>query len=332
MKKIGSIEKEHNEDNSSFKTIVAATTATSGGREYSKLSEEDSDDVKEKKAKTPNPLSMALSSRIDREFNSVPKESHLYSAKFTDLSSFGDLMRRDQLTFGDLKPNADRVSRKTRQALYQNPSTFNEGEFFKRLKTGEKKEVFAFLKGTKELDFSSKDRDRNTFLHLACARGFHKVATLLIERGAPVNATNILGKTPLHLACVTNVETADLLISHKQINVKIKDVKGRTALHKACSSQDERFVKIIKKLLKHHNMKIDVTDNTGRTPLSLAYESACPSIVNLLLKKGASPDIADNEGKLPVEWEKEKKKSTLFGTTRLESSNPFEQKKRKEKD
>ena len=49
-----------------------------------------------------------------------------------------------------------------------------------------------------------------TPLHYAAANGHKEIAELLIEKGADLNAKNVVGMTPLHYA--TTKEIADLLL------------------------------------------------------------------------------------------------------------------------
>ena len=45
-----------------------------------------------------------------------------------------------------------------------------------------------------------KDKDSNSALHIACAKGFEDIAIVLMEKGADVKSRNNMNETPLHLA------------------------------------------------------------------------------------------------------------------------------------
>lgn len=57
--------------------------------------------------------------------------------------------------------------------------------------------------------------DYLTALHVAAHCGHVRVAKLLLERGADVNARALNGFTPLHIACKKNrLKMVELLIKH----------------------------------------------------------------------------------------------------------------------
>ena len=59
---------------------------------------------------------------------------------------------------------------------------------------------------------NAKDNNGETPLHAAALNGHKEIAELLIEKGADLNAKNVVGMTPLHYA--TTKEIADLLRKH----------------------------------------------------------------------------------------------------------------------
>jgi ankyrin repeat protein len=63
-----------------------------------------------------------------------------------------------------------------------------------------------------------------------------RMALLLLERGAPVNAVNRFRVTPLHHAVrARNLAVVEVLLSHGA-NPNAADKRGSTPLHRACSS------------------------------------------------------------------------------------------------
>ena len=68
-------------------------------------------------------------------------------------------------------------------------------------------------------------------LHNACMQGPYSLVSLLIERGADVNAELLNGRTPLHIAAETgNEEAARCLLAQPRIKRAIKDRFGNTPL------------------------------------------------------------------------------------------------------
>jgi ankyrin repeat protein len=101
-----------------------------------------------------------------------------------------------------------------------------------------------------------------TPLHLAAFFGGYEAATLLIERGADVNAqsTNPLNNMPIHAAAAGN----------------------RTAMIE---------------LLLENGAQPNVRQSGGWTPIQQAADHCDAVTVQLLLRYGADPDAAQDEGK-----------------------------------
>ncbi|CAB0033113.1 unnamed protein product [Trichogramma brassicae] len=111
----------------------------------------------------------------------------------------------------------------------------------------------------------ARDRLGNTPLHWAV--GKHKNATKsLLRRGANPNSANNAGSTPLHLMS-QRVWSVDFV---------------------------EMFFKINDELNKQ--VQVDVRDMLGRTPLQLAFCHANKKAAEILLRRGANPNLADEDG------------------------------------
>lgn len=99
--------------------------------------------------------------------------------------------------------------------------------------------------------------DDSKAIHLAAWQNHHEIVQFLIDSGADVDSTDSHGKTALHYAAIYgSLEAARVLID------------GKTHL--------------------------DIRDENAMTPLMLAVRSREPKslrIANLLLKRGASPDL-----------------------------------------
>lgn len=110
-----------------------------------------------------------------------------------------------------------------------------------------------------------------TPLHRLCARATPHIdlITILLEKGAEINATNISGKTPVFYCSFSySVELLNLLVSYGA-NITIKDKYGNTLLHDDYESCfEERFEEFLKALLDF-GFDINSKNDLGLTPLAL---------------------------------------------------------------
>ncbi|KAM6987570.1 LOW QUALITY PROTEIN: ankyrin repeat and protein kinase domain-containing protein 1 [Tautogolabrus adspersus] len=132
-----------------------------------------------------------------------------------------------------------------------------------------------------------------TPMHLAALRGHEATVVQLESQGACVNARGENGWTPLHLACHQSESevVASLLAAKANPNVS-EDCDGWTPLHTACNSVS--FPSVLH-LISHHAEVNSV--NLGKaSPLHLAAQHGCISIVKALLLNGADRTLLDSSG------------------------------------
>ncbi|CAB0042007.1 unnamed protein product [Trichogramma brassicae] len=133
-------------------------------------------------------------------------------------------------------------------------------------------------------------------LHLAARNGSKEVTLLLLRNGANPNLANEKGLTPLHIICEHPFITEEIL---KNLAVE----EGFTPLQFTCKKTSrndlpELFLKINDEL--NQLVKVDARDNKGRTPLHLALERENNDVVKYVLKRGADPNLTDEEGFTPL--------------------------------
>jgi len=123
-----------------------------------------------------------------------------------------------------------------------------------------------------------------------------ELANLLIEKGADVNAKDdIFGDTPLSMAAEKgNKEIVKLLIEKgAKIDVRID---RDPILIWAIKNDDIELAK----LLIDRDANVNVQDNYGNTPLSMAAEKGNKEIVKLLIEKGADVNGGHSFRKAPL--------------------------------
>ena len=126
-----------------------------------------------------------------------------------------------------------------------------------------------------------------TPLHKLCARikPHIDVITMILKKGAKVNAINISGKTPVFYCSFNySVELLNLLVEYGA-DINIRDKYKNTLLHDDyINCFDEHFEEFLKSLI---NLGFDInsTNSTGYTPLDLCENK---KIADILIKYNGS--------------------------------------------
>lgn len=121
----------------------------------------------------------------------------------------------------------------------------------------------------------------------------------LLDRDANPNLADHHGETPLHWAVKEgNYPMVELLLQ-KDVLPDLGDSRDRTPLSRAA---ERGYTGILKLLLSQAQAETDSKDLRGRTPLSWAAENWHLESVSTLLSHGASVDIHDHEGQIPLWW------------------------------
>lgn len=107
-----------------------------------------------------------------------------------------------------------------------------------------------------------------------------------------VNMKNQNGRTKLMIAVSEGDEAVvKRLLKHEEIRVNEKDDIGRTALATAC---DYGFVNMVEILLSHAGINVNVTDAGGYSPLLRACMREKTNTVNVIEALLKHPDIEVN--------------------------------------
>lgn len=138
---------------------------------------------------------------------------------------------------------------------------------------------------------------QRTPLHFAAEYGNPLISELLIERGAEINAKDILGRTPFHIAIANeHLDVAKVLLE-KGANPAEKDNEGNTPLHLAAEKGAIKSLFFLFNFIPE--IEIDSTSKFGLASLSLAIREGRKEAVILLLLQGANPNVEDDYGTNP---------------------------------
>jgi hypothetical protein len=103
-------------------------------------------------------------------------------------------------------------------------------------------------------------------------------------------------KTLLHESIVRRkTDIFDTLLNAHNVDQSIQDVNGKTALHYAC---ERGLIFFVKKFVSYIHFLVicNIQDNTGMTPLLLAYKKNHFPICKLLLTSGVDYHLISNTG------------------------------------
>ena len=156
-------------------------------------------------------------------------------------------------------------------------------------------------------NMNAQDAFEWTPLHSASYNGRHEIAQVLLRHGVKMNPENCQGETPLHLigqgryGSQDGVRFAQLLLDGG-LDVNARDKCNRTPLHAA--SYYGRL-KIAQVLLDRGAIATAV-DDQGKTPLHQVSQGSVESleagcrIAELLLERGVDPNAQDNNLETPL--------------------------------
>ena len=95
------------------------------------------------------------------------------------------------------------------------------------------------------------------------------------------------------------MEILDLLLE-QGLDANICDNSGRRALHVLLDEDSEERVLNVGNALLRADLDLDSCDSQGKTALHISVEKAHNEFAKQLVRKGANPNIRDNNGNLPL--------------------------------
>lgn len=157
---------------------------------------------------------------------------------------------------------------------------------------------------------NTQDDAGNTPLHYAS--NCTAVKLLLEVGGANPNIPNNVGYSAIHVAVQRrDVQSVKLLLNHSaKVNVA-DNIKWLTPLHliaqenslKSDENSGEKILEIARVLSDGTGADLNYQDKAGNTPLhhaAVLVHQYAGELINILLKKGANPNVANNRGQTPM--------------------------------
>jgi len=146
-------------------------------------------------------------------------------------------------------------------------------------------------------EVNARSGEGYTPLHYAASNGHLQVCELFLARGAEVNSNNNDGKTPLHYAASHGYREICELLLAKGAEVNAQDAKGNSPLHNAAYWGQQPVCA----LLLANGAGVNLQNQSGSTPLHFAAAQGHLEAVKLLLENGADAGLKNQEGKSPLQ-------------------------------
>ncbi|ESN99186.1 hypothetical protein HELRODRAFT_162688 [Helobdella robusta] len=149
-------------------------------------------------------------------------------------------------------------------------------------------EICEVLCSHNSMQFSTRNKNGETCMHVAAGRGSLDCLKCLLKYGADINILDKRKSTALHLSChCQHLNIVKELLVHGSCHMDAVDQNGDAAIHIACHAAILPLVQ----LLSANGCNVDLINKSGLTPLHIASKQGNTEIVRCLLLAGANVDI-----------------------------------------
>ena len=135
----------------------------------------------------------------------------------------------------------------------------------------------------------------------ACDQGSLEIATILVEAGADVHATNLIGHSALLTTLCRRDPSLELFeyLIRQGSNPRQEDNRGCNSLHYAARAGNATMIRILLEI----GVDVNATDHNGWSPLHWAVSHAAESaeVFPLLLQHGCDKDVKDRQGRTALD-------------------------------
>ncbi len=154
------------------------------------------------------------------------------------------------------------------------------------------------------------DKSGNPIIHIAATASKVEAMQILLKHGVDINSKDAEGFSTIHKAAPTrNADVVGAIIKNGA-DVNIKDDKyGMSLLQIAIAMQNNELVEY---LLEKAGADANTTTKNGMTPLHHVAGSGQYEIGVLLIKNGAKGNLKDEDGKIPLDYAKERSNAKMI--------------------
>jgi len=155
---------------------------------------------------------------------------------------------------------------------------------------------YIFEKGGGSIDINDTNKKKETPLHMAVRNNRADVVKFLVEKGADIEARDVLGATPLFASLeVDNLDLAKYLVE-KGADINVEAFNGKRLVHLAGSSKTVDTIKWLVSL----GLDINVRDKEENLPIHYTCMSGELNTLVFLIQKGQPINECNKRGYTPL--------------------------------